>query len=96
MNKGHRVGVSAIAVDIEQGKSYYWCNCGKSSKQPFCDSSHKGTEFNPLVYKAELTKKMFFCACKQTNKQPFFVTVHTTKSNIENLDLTVTLNTYDN
>ena len=71
MNKGQRAGEGAIAVDIEQGKSYYWCSCGKSSKQPFFYGSHKGTEFNPVVYKAELTKKMFFCACKQTNYQPF-------------------------
>ena len=71
MNKGQRAGESAIAVDVEQGKSYYWCSYGKSSKQPFCDGSHKVTEFNPFVYKAEATKKMFFCACKQTNNQPF-------------------------
>ena len=71
MIKGQRAGELAIAVNVEQGKSYYWCSCGKSSKQPFCDGSHKGTEFNPVVYKAELTKKMFFCACKQTIKQPF-------------------------
>ena len=71
MNKGHRAGESAIAVDVEQGKSYYWCSCGKSSKQPFCDGSHKGSEFIPFVYKAGATKKMFFCACKQTNNQPF-------------------------
>ena len=71
MGKGHRAGESAIAVDVEQGKSYYWCSCGKSSKQPFCDSSHKGSEFNPFIYKAEATKKVFFCACKQTKKQPF-------------------------
>ena len=71
MNKGLSAGESAIAVDVEQGKSYYWCSCGKSSKQPFCDGSHKGTEFNPFVFKAELTKKMFFCACEQNNKQPF-------------------------
>ena len=71
MNKGQRAGESAIAVDVKQGKSYYWCSCGKSSIQPFCDGSHKGTKFNPFVFKAELTKKMFFCACKQTNKQPF-------------------------
>ena len=70
MNKGLRAGESAIAVDVEQGKSYYWCSCGKSSKQPFCDGSHKDTEFNPFVFKAELTK-IFFYACKQTNKQPF-------------------------
>ena len=59
MNKGQRAGDSALAIEVEQGKSYYWCSCGKSSKQPFCDGSHKGTEFKPLAYKAELTKKVF-------------------------------------
>ena len=60
MIKGQRAGESAIAVDVEKGKSYYWCSCGKSSKQPFCDGSHKGSEFNPVTYKAEATKKCFF------------------------------------
>ena len=71
MKKGKRAGESPIGVNVLEGKSYFWCSCGYSSKQPFCDGSHKGTEFNPVVYKAELTKKMFFCACKQTNNQPF-------------------------
>ena len=71
MIKGQRAREETIAVKVELNKSYYWCSCGKSSKQPFCDGSHKGTEFKPLVYKAEFTKKMFFCACKQTNDQPF-------------------------
>jgi len=71
MNKGQRAGEGSIVVEVEQGKSYYWCSCGNSSKQPFCDGSHKGTEFNSVVYKAEKTKKIFFCACKQTNNQPF-------------------------
>ena len=71
MNKGQRAGHFALAIKVERGKSYYWCSCGKSSKQPFCDGSHKGTEFKPLAYKAELTKKVFFCVCKQTNDQPF-------------------------
>ena len=71
LNKGQRAGESSIAVDLEQGKSYFWCSCGKSSKQPFCDGSHKGTGFKPVIYRAELTKRMFFCACKQTNDQPF-------------------------
>ena len=47
MNKGQRAGESAIAVEVEKDKSYYWCSCGKSAKQPFCDGSHKGTEFTP-------------------------------------------------
>ena len=61
MTKGQRASNGAIAVEVEEGKSYYWCSCGKSSKQPFCDGSHKGSEFNPVTYKAEATKKMFFC-----------------------------------
>ena len=71
MTKGQRAGNSAIAVEVEKGKSYYWCACGKSKNQPFCDGSHKGTEFSPIVYKAEETKKKFFCSCKQTDNQPF-------------------------
>ena len=63
--KGQRVGKGAFAVYVVQGKSYYWSSCGKSSKQPFCDGSYNGTEFNPVVYKAELTNKCFFYMQKQ-------------------------------
>ena len=52
MNKPIRAGNSAIAVKVTEGKSYFWCSCGKSLKQPFCDGSHKGTEFKPLNFKA--------------------------------------------
>ena len=52
INKGQRAGESSPAVNLEQGKSYFWCICGKSSKQLFCDGSHKGTGFKPLIYKA--------------------------------------------
>jgi len=71
MDKGQKAGNSPIAIEVEKGKSYFWSSCGKSSKQPFCDGSHKGTEFTPMNYKAEESKKLFFCACKQTNNQPF-------------------------
>ena len=95
MTKGQRAGESAIAVDVEEGKSYYWCSCGKSAKQPFCDGSHKGSEFNPIAYKAEVTKKCFFVLVNKLIINPF-VMVHITKSNIENLDLTITLEIYEN
>ena len=71
MNKGQKAGDNPIEVEVELGKSYFWCSCGKSSKQPFCNGSHKGSEFNPIAYKAEETKKVFFCVCKQTGNQPF-------------------------
>ncbi len=71
MLKGKNAGNSAIAIEVEKDKSYFWCSCGMSSKQPFCDGSHKDTEFMPIKFKADETKKIFFCACKQTNNQPF-------------------------
>ena len=71
MLKGRKAGDSAIVVEVEKNKSYFWCSCGLSSKQPFCDGSHKNTEFSPVNFIADETKKMFFCTCKQTNNQPF-------------------------
>ena len=70
MTKALRAGENPIGVDVVEGKSYFWCTCGKSLKQPFCDGSHKGTEFLPLVFKAEQSKKVFFCTCKLTKDQP--------------------------
>lgn len=53
-----------FAVPVEAGKSYWWCSCGKSQKQPFCDGSHKGGEFNPTEYKAAADGTVYFCGCK--------------------------------
>ena len=60
MAKPKRAGDVPIGVHVIEGKSYYWCTCGKSSKQPFCDGSHNGSEFEPLTYKADQSKKVFF------------------------------------
>ena len=57
-------------VELEPG-SYWWCACGKSQKQPFCDGSHQDTEFKPLAWKAEQSGTKYFCCCKQTDHQPF-------------------------
>ena len=70
MKKGKRAGESPLGVDVLQGKSYFWCTCGESLKQPFCDGSHKETDFTPLKYLADQSKKVFFCTCKQTNDPP--------------------------
>ena len=71
MNKGERAGNEPIAVDVEKGKNYFWCACGKSKKQPFCDGSHQGSEFSSIKYTADESKTVYFCHCKQTNNQPF-------------------------
>lgn len=65
-----RASDTPYAVDVEEGKTYYWCSCGKSARQPFCDSSHKGTDFMPLKYAASKSAKVFFCGCKATGKAP--------------------------
>ena len=59
------------AVELEAGKKYAWCACGKSAKQPFCDGSHKGSEMGPMLFEAEKSGTAYLCGCKQTSKQPF-------------------------
>lgn len=57
--------------ELKAGKSYLWCSCGRSAKQPFCDGSHKGTDFTPIKYKARRDEDVIFCGCKHTNDAPF-------------------------
>jgi CDGSH-type Zn-finger protein len=59
-----------LAVDVEAGKTYYWCSCGKSAQQPFCDGSHKGSGLGPQAYTATQTGKLWFCACKHSASKP--------------------------
>lgn len=63
-------GKAPIPVDVEEGKSYFWCTCGESTNQPFCDGSHKDSSFVPEKWTADKTGKVFFCACKRTSKSP--------------------------
>ncbi len=59
-----------FAEEVEAGTTVYWCSCGKSASQPFCDGSHKGSEFNPIAYTPEATGKVYFCGCKHSKKGP--------------------------
>lgn len=58
-------------VEVEAGKTYFWCACGKSAKQPFCDGSHKGSTFSPVKFTADEARTAFVCGCKHTAKTPF-------------------------
>ncbi len=65
-----RASDTPFPVDLEAGKSYFWCACGKSANQPFCDGSHKGSEFTPVKFDAYESKHVYLCGCKTTGNQP--------------------------
>ena len=57
--------------EIQAGSTYFWCACGKSAKQPFCDGSHADTEFQPIKFEPNESKSVYFCGCKKSASAPF-------------------------
>jgi CDGSH-type Zn-finger protein len=58
-------------IELQAGKSYWWCACGYSSQQPFCDGSHGGTGLTPVKFEATETKTYYLCGCKHSANKPF-------------------------
>jgi CDGSH-type Zn-finger protein len=65
-----------FGVVVEKGKTYWWCACGLSKSQPFCDGSHKETGFEPVKFVAEEKVMVAFCGCKQTRHPPYCDDTH--------------------
>lgn len=71
MLKGEVAQKAPYSIEVEAGKTYFWCACGKSQNQPFCDGSHKVTDLTPVRWQAEESGAKWFCGCKQTDNRPF-------------------------
>ncbi|OBS09260.1 CDGSH iron-sulfur domain-containing protein [Acidihalobacter prosperus] len=66
------------AVTVEANKSYFWCACGFSRRQPFCDGAHTRNGFTPVQFTAERTETVYLCGCKRTGNPPFCDGTHET------------------
>lgn len=62
---------SPAQIELEGGKNYFFCTCGLSANQPYCDGAHKGTDFRPQMYTPDADETKWACNCKQSDKMPF-------------------------
>ncbi|MDP2737323.1 MAG: CDGSH iron-sulfur domain-containing protein [Pseudorhodobacter sp.] len=67
----HIAQKAPFKVELEAGKTYFWCACGRSANQPFCDGTHKGSSFTPVKFTADEAKTAYLCGCKHSAKAPF-------------------------
>lgn len=70
MDKPKIAQKSPFVVEVEAG-TYAWCSCGESAKQPYCDGSHKGSGFTPVIEKIDAKKTVAWCGCKNNSDGPF-------------------------
>ena len=70
MTQPIRASNTPFAVAVEAGKDYWWCACGGSKTQPFCDGTHKSGPFTPMKYSATESTTVYFCGCKSSGTKP--------------------------
>jgi CDGSH-type Zn-finger protein len=76
MTKPVIAGNQGMIVSLVEGEEYWFCRCGRSKTQPFCDDSHIGTSFEPLVFKAQFTGEVKLCVCKHSKTLPYCDNTH--------------------
>ncbi|ADR22317.1 glutamate synthase [Marivirga tractuosa] len=67
-----------IKVELTKGEEKYWCACGLSQNQPFCDGSHRKTDITPKQFVAEETGDAYLCMCKHSKNPPYCDGTHAT------------------
>ncbi len=70
MGKPHIAQKEPYGIELEPGE-YWWCQCGQSANQPYCDGSHKNTEFEPVKITIKKVNKYWLCGCKHSANKPF-------------------------
>lgn len=78
MSKAKVARKTPMKVAVTARRKYWWCACGRSEKQPFCDGSHKGTGISPVVYESPEHRTVWFCCCKQSANPPLCDGTHKT------------------
>ena len=71
MNKPVTPQKAPYKIKVEKGKIYFWCSCGLSEKQPFCNGAHRGYEFVPKIFTETEDKTIYLCNCKKTSNPPY-------------------------
>jgi CDGSH iron-sulfur domain-containing protein 3 len=71
MNTSKPSGDIPIDVELKEGQTYYWCACGLSDTQPFCNGAHKGTDIKPHAFSVTKSRRQHLCTCKATANKPF-------------------------
>ena len=84
MKKPKIADIKPLATKVKKGEEYYWCACGESKNQPFCDGSHASTSFKPLSFKANEDGDAYLCMCKQTKNPPYCDGAHVALSKVDN------------
>ncbi|MCP4897135.1 MAG: CDGSH iron-sulfur domain-containing protein [bacterium] len=69
MSEPKIAGAKPVVLDLKPG-TYWWCACGRSQNQPFCDGSHQGNDFAPVQFKVDIAGRSALCMCKRTGDQP--------------------------